>query len=246
MRRTAVVVSLVCATSPAFAGDQVAQLVGVDAAAGRAYLGPTAVTEAAGELTFDLRQVLGPFGTLGFAYGATDRLEAAISLGWIDDLHDYERGLAPSASVKYEALRGDWGAVAIQGGVVHAPGDGGVIGGGFTPYANLIGSVCASARGCALLVTGYVGALRTPNGSFGHELIPLYGGGSILVGNHEMRALLEVDAASDQLGPGLAEVGFGGVRFLLQHVALDVGIGVISSSASTSLERTFVLGVSFK
>jgi hypothetical protein len=250
MLRAVVVASLVCVAPPGFAEDsqedQVAHLVGHDAAAGRAYVGPTALTEAEGELTFNLRQLFAPFGTMGFAYGATDRVEAAIGLSWTDDLRDYERGIAPSASVKIEALRFDEGAIAIQAGVVHAPGDQGVVGGGFAPYANVIGSVCASGRGCALLVSAYVGALRTPNGSFGHEYIPVYGGGSILFGNDSIKGLLEVDTAADPQAPQRDVFGFGGVRCLWQHVALDVGVVWLSSPASSSVERTLAVGLSFK
>jgi hypothetical protein len=250
MLRAAVAVSIVCLGSPAFAGDdqedQVGYVVGHDAAAGRAYVGPTALTEAAGELTFNLRQLFAPFGTMGFAYGATDRVEVAIGLSWTDDLRDYEMGLAPSLSSKVEVLRGDLGAVAVQVGVIRAPGDPGVVSGGFAPYANLIGSVCASSEECAILLSGYVGAVRTPNGSFGHELIPIYGGGSVVMGGETIKAVLELDAMSDQLGPGLAETGFVGVRFLWQHVSLDVGAVLLSTSSSPTMEKTLGVGVSFK
>jgi hypothetical protein len=265
MRPSVTLFTLATLAAPAFAGgsqdsnaapaanaptaNAIDQVTADEPAADRSYLGSTALTLPAGDATWTLRQPVGVIGMANLEYGATSRIQLGAGVGWIDDLRDYEQGLAPFLTVKARALSTGWGALAIEAGLIRAPGDGSIIDGGWAPQVSAIATACGGSR-CELMVSGYLSAMRTPHGSNGKELIPIYGGGSIMGGQGHVKAFLEVNAVEDYLGGGLATAVVGGARLVWPRVAVDLGIGRIhigpAYDTGETLGSTVVLGVTLR
>ena len=231
MRRSVLVVSLICAAAPAFAGgnqdgaaappaDAGSRPTDLehygysDAADARAYFGPTALTDPAGTVTLGLRQSIIPAGDVSVSAALSDRVEVGAGLGYL--LFTDEAGFTESAQAKVQLVRGDQGAVAVMAGAYQAPESTGM-------YVGAIASMCLDR--CAGLATVW-GAFQSVSRSGGMGDAPAAGGASLLLGDAAVRVIVEGDAALTGTGDRFGLL-MGGVRILGHTASFDLGLATL-------------------
>jgi hypothetical protein len=232
MLRAAVVVSLVCAAAPAFAGGsqdtpappaedagsqpgELDHYAYGDAADARAFFGPTAITDPQGSTELALRQTAGPFGYLSASTGLTDRLELGVGVGYV--VAGEMTGVTPSIQAKVQVVRDRYGAIAIMAGAYSPPESSGM-------YVGVIGTACLSVSSCSVLTTAWVSGQAVSRADGMGDTVPLAGGGSLLIGDASVRVFAEVASALTQTGDRFTLID-AGVRITGHTVSFDLGLG---------------------
>ena len=198
-----------------------------DPAAGRSYLGPTALTAPAGQATVTLRMPFYPAIAGSLAVGLTDRVEVFVGGGAaiiIFDESNYPARFV-SGGAKLQVLRSRRAALALTASAYRRPAyfhsdpfDDGwneprlVVG-----EIGVVGSACLDDR-CGVVASAHAHVIPEIWG--GNEKT-VWGGGSIVAGRGFSRLVADATVMSSDDDHGF--VGYVGYRATGEQVAFDVG-----------------------
>jgi len=220
-----------------------------DAAAGRSYFAPTALTGDEGTATFSVRAPLYPAITGTFTYALTDRVEVYVGGGAVvvidDESNDPNR--AVGGGIKVQVLRLPRAAVALSAGVLRRPAffHTDPFDDGWHEDALVRGALGAAATGCVderceVIVSAHAHAVPRPSDPDGTLL---WGGGSLVAGRGRSRLVVDATAAID--GDDGVLLGYVGSRAAPPPVAFDAGALVVIDAHSSFPWPTLGLSARF-
>jgi len=215
------------AAEPAALADRQAD----DAAAGRAYLGPTAITLPRGGVSVSLRAPLWPAVYGGVAVGVTDRVELGIGSARVMSPDQHDGGVDLGAAFGKVRVWGDQrAAIAVAGSVYRVTDNDGEVDEVATVAAAGVVATACNTR-CDAVLSAHLHYVATVGGDDGVAPTGLFGGASVLAGKGRVRFLFEANIFRG--GPDEVFLGYGGVRLAGRSLSFDAGIGVAAEGDDT-------------
>jgi hypothetical protein len=201
-----------------------------DAAAGRSYLAPTALTAGGGHATLHLRLPLFPALAGSLAVALHDRLE--VFVGGAAAVIPFEESNNPhrvvAGGAKLQLVRSPKLAVAIEGSAYRRPGYHEVD--PFDPVEwdvprLVVGEVGAVATACLDTSCAIVGSAHAHYIAevWGGDEHGLWGGASFIGGRGKHRAVADLTIANPIDQEGTALLGYVGYRYASDLASCDVG-----------------------
>jgi hypothetical protein len=213
---------------------ELASRVDGDAAAGRSYFAPTALTapEHSGGVT--VRLPLYPAIAASFGYGLSDRIELFVGGGAIAIIEDESNhpGRLIGGGVKAQVVRAPRVAVALSASVYHRPAyymtdpfdDGMDVERLIAGELGVVATACLDQR-CAVVASAHAHVMPELAGG---DTTRLWGGGSVVAGRGRSR--LVVDATIGNEGDDTAFLGYAGYRRATRGLSFDLGALLVAES----------------
>lgn len=220
-----------------------------DAAAGRSYFAPTALTSPAGTATLSLRAPLYPAITGTFTYAVTDRVEVYVGGGAVVVIDDESNNpnRAVGGGIKLQVLRLPRAAIALSAGALRRPAffHTDPFDDGWNEGALVRGALGATATGCVderceVIVSAHAHAVPRPSDPDGTLV---WGGGSLVAGRGNSRLVVDGTVATD--GDERIVLGYVGYRAARRNVSFDAGALILIDEYSTFPWPTLGLSARF-
>ncbi len=192
-----------------------------DAAAGRAFLFPTAITGKKGSVRIEAWWPTMPVaGLTMLSYSVHDKVEIGAGAFWIADELDGDQAIAPAFRIKVAPLRTARGGIALEYQHMVIPDESDAI-----KVLTVVGSHCLDGA-CRVLGSLHASAIPEKEayddntGSYGPAL-HTFGGASLVAGGKTKLVLDLVTAEEDD---DRIFAGYAGVRFARGKWAFDAGL----------------------
>jgi hypothetical protein len=223
-----------------------------DAAIGRSYFAPTALTAPHGSATLHVRMPLFPAlaGSLGVSI--YDRLEVFVGAGAAIDLFDDESNnphTLIAGGAKLQVLRDSRGAVAIEASAYRRPGYHEVD--PFDPIEwdvprlvtgemGIVGTLCID-HACKAMASGHAHYIKE---IWGGDQRVVWGGASLVAGGGRSRFVLDatVPSVDDERG----FLGYAGYRYATRTFSFDVGAVLVAAEDDAFPWPTFAVSGRFE
>lgn len=220
-----------------------------DAAAGRSYFAPTALTGAEGSGAVSVRAPLYPAIAGSLSYAVTDNFEAFVGGGAaivIEDESSNPNRLL-GGGFKVQALRTPRAALALSASVYRRPAyfhtdpfdDGWHVDALVLGAFGGVATACLDDR-CAVIASAHAHVLPEIAGG---DQTRLWGGGSLVAGRGKSRLVLDATAGTDDGELGF--LGYAGYRAARRSVSFDAGVLVAASVSEVIPWPTLGLSVGF-
>lgn len=217
--------------APPVSGAGLAGFRDRDAAAGRAYLSPTAVTAPRGKVTFGWMSPIAPVaGTASIGFGLTDRVQLSVGTtftaegldGDCEDCFAADDDGGALFVAKVGILRGERTALAAQAAFIEIDGE-------RTTAWSAVLSHCVDGATCNTVISGHLTVV--PEGDtyddVGNPATALHGvlGGSLVTGGGRLKAVVDAAVLGEDEDDRLL-LGYGGIRYAGRRLSADLGLVV--------------------
>ncbi|MCB9572751.1 MAG: hypothetical protein H6709_11755 [Kofleriaceae bacterium] len=217
-----------------------------DAASGRAWGSPTALTAPRGKVQLGYWGVPSEVGFATVGYGVTDRLQIAAGVGWDHsvsydcfDCTYQQRTTAATLSAKYQVARRAHTAVALQASWLTVDDTA-------LSTWSLVATHCLDGDACKVVGSAHLSFLIEADAydSYGNVATAVHGvvGGSLIAGNR-LKAVLDVGVVGADENDRFT-LAYGGVRWAGRRLAGDLGFLTAIQDGDTETAPVPLLSVS--
>jgi hypothetical protein len=223
---------VVAVPPPAAAADGLVGHRDRDAASGRGYLGPTALTAPRGKVTLNWYSPIAPVvGAATIGFGVTDRVQLSVgttfeSEGGYDDCYDCYGGNDDNGGIfvaKVQLLKRARTAIAAQVSFISIDDE------SAQAYTAVV-SQCVDGDRCNTVLSGHI--TMVPDGDAyddnGNQATALHGvlGGSLVTGGGRLKFVLDGAMFGEDEDEKLL-VTYGGLRYAGRRFSADLGMVVL-------------------